>query len=106
MTKEALVESLNLISTLNKEETTYLVFTYPIDEVYNTPEVIQSYNDFANELVNEGFYACFIPDKLSLMSYSNKQEIITALEDIIKSIKNLPDKETKDSSNVTTEVSW
>lgn len=106
MTKEELVESLNLISTLNKEETTYLVFTYPIDEVYNTPEVIQSYNDFANELVNEGFHAFFIPDKLSLMSYSNKQEIITALEDIIKSIKNLPDKETKDSSNVTTEVSW
>lgn len=106
MTKEALVESLNLISTLNKEENTYLVFTYPIDEIYDAPEVIQSYNDFANELVNEGFHAFFIPDKLSLMSYSNKQEIISALEDLIKSIKNLPDKETKDSSNITTEVSW
>ena len=106
MTKEALVESLNLISTLNKEENTYLVFTFPMDGIHNTPEAIQSYNDFANELVNEGFYAFFIPDKLSLMSYSNKQEIITALEDLIKSIKNLPDKEIKNSSNVTTEVSW
>lgn len=106
MTKEELVNSLNLITTLNKEDTSYLVFTYPMDEIYDTPEVIQSYNDFANELVNEGFHAFFIPDKLSLMSYSNKQEIITALEDIIKSIKNLPDKETKDSSNITTEVSW
>lgn len=106
MTKEELVNSLNLITTLNKEDTSYLVFTYPMDEIYDTPEVIQSYNDFANELVNEGFHAFFIPDKLSLMSYSNKQEIITALEDIIKSIKNLPDKETKGSSNITTEVSW
>lgn len=106
MTKEELVNSLNLISTLNKEENTYLVFTYPMDGIHDTPACMKSYNDFANELLIEGFYACFIPDKLSLMSYSNKQEIITALEDIINSIKILPDKETKDSSNITTEVSW
>lgn len=106
MTKEELVNSLNLITTLNKEDTSYLVFTYPMDGIHDTPASMKSYNDFANELLIEGFYACFIPDKLSLMSYSNKQEIITALENIIKSIKNLPDKETKDSSNVTTEVSW
>ena len=106
MTKEALVQSLNLISKLNKEETTYLVFTYPRDEIYNTPEVIQSYNDFANELVDEGFHAFFIPDKLSLMAYSNKQEVINSLEELIESIRRLPDKETKDTSDAIDEVSW